>query len=143
MENKGYYLGISTDGLKIYLKKPSWDCGWYWGFGYLDGYNAKGKPTLKLHTHFDTMFLDTSEHIWGVDKIKQYFKTIELDDRSLWKLCDYMKSFYTLRDAAEVLFRGNSNITSRVENIASTSLSATINHEILPDLFRKIDALFE
>ena len=143
MENKGYYLGISTDGLKIYLKKPSWDCGWYWGFGYLVGYNAKGKPTLHMQTHFDTMFLTPSNGIWGVERFKQYFKTIGLPEPSLWKLCDYMKSFYALQDAAEVLFRGNSNITSRVETIANTSLSATINHEILPDLFRKIDALFE
>jgi hypothetical protein len=24
----------------IYLSPPSWDCGWYWGFGYLGNKNC-------------------------------------------------------------------------------------------------------
>ena len=33
-----YLLGKDEDGVKWYLRKPTWDCGWYWGFGYLDSF---------------------------------------------------------------------------------------------------------
>jgi len=35
---KKTFLGIS-EGEKIYLTAPSWDCGWYWRFGYLGNVN--------------------------------------------------------------------------------------------------------
>lgn len=33
------YLGTITGYGSIYLSKHSWDCNWYWGFGYLGNNN--------------------------------------------------------------------------------------------------------
>ena len=35
-QNGKYLLGINKEDKKVYLTKPSWDCSWYWGFGYID-----------------------------------------------------------------------------------------------------------
>lgn len=32
-------LGLSKDNEIIILKPPSWDCNWYWGFGYIGNMN--------------------------------------------------------------------------------------------------------
>ena len=42
-----------VDGNTIYLSSPSWDCGWYWGFGYLGNKDC--------HYHID-----------GLTKIEKY-----------------------------------------------------------------------
>lgn len=45
------YLGTTLDNEKLYLSKPSWDCDWYWGFGYVGNKN--------LHTHLNYLYLET------------------------------------------------------------------------------------
>ena len=39
--NKNNYLLGKRNGVKIWLVEASWDCGWYWGFGYIEEYNKK------------------------------------------------------------------------------------------------------
>jgi hypothetical protein len=39
------FAGTFADGEKVYLSQHSWDCDWYWGFGYVG--NAK------CNFHFD------------------------------------------------------------------------------------------
>ena len=34
-----YLLGINQENEKVWLEKPSWDCDWYWGFGYVEIFN--------------------------------------------------------------------------------------------------------
>ena len=41
LENKLQKIQLGTvDNESIFLSPPSWDCGWYWGFGYLDNKNC-------------------------------------------------------------------------------------------------------
>ncbi len=99
MANK-IYLG-SIDGESLSITKHSWDCEWYFGFGYIGNKN--------LHTHFDTTFINTgytrpddcnfSEHDWYV-------------------ICDYYRTAYALKEAYEVYYRGNSHVTS-LSNVTS------------------------
>ena len=46
-------LGIK-DGEKVWLEMPTFDCNWYWGFGYLETYTgsqpSKSRDILS-HTH--------------------------------------------------------------------------------------------
>ena len=48
------YIG-TVDGEKIYLSAPSWDCDWYWGFGYIETYTNNNNPNkskdIKSHQH--------------------------------------------------------------------------------------------
>ena len=41
------YLGNTTEYGRLYLSKHSWDCGWYWGFGYIGN--------SRLHMHIDSL----------------------------------------------------------------------------------------
>ena len=51
-----YLIGKDSDGIKIFLEEPSWDCGWYWGWGYLETYtnnrNIAASKDIDSHTHF-------------------------------------------------------------------------------------------
>lgn len=40
--NTGTYflLGCDSENIMYWLKSPSWDCGWYWGFGYIRSENG-------------------------------------------------------------------------------------------------------
>lgn len=39
-----YLLGRGTDKCHYWLEAPKWDCGWYWGFGYIETYMNDLKP---------------------------------------------------------------------------------------------------
>lgn len=36
---KIYLLGEDKCGDRYWLEEPFWDCGWYWGFGYIETYS--------------------------------------------------------------------------------------------------------
>lgn len=52
--NKGMLLGIRKDGQKVWLSEPKWDCGWYWGFGYLGEYSGREIEYLD-HSEFQKL----------------------------------------------------------------------------------------
>jgi len=111
----------------VYLKGFQWDCGWYWGGGYIGNKN--------FHAHFDGAFLaapDIRGHSLGNfvtpwTKLQDYQKgaavmsngcavwepiTFFLDDvpeyinKNWWRVKDLYKQFYALREAAEVFQHG-------------------------------------
>ena len=141
--NGCFYLGENQEGLHVYLQKPSWDCGWYWGFGYVKEFRGK-KQDYETHTHFDSLFLE--HNIF--DSYKRYFKTSVLNDEKIWLLLGFMKEFYISKNYAELLQYGN-YITSKAKNIlddknkeANQKEAERINKVLLPELFEKIECLF-
>lgn len=136
--NKTVYLLGKHDGKDTYLVAPSWDLGWYWGFGYLQTYMH---GDIDSHTHFDFEILSNGAYCF--DTFKNYFEEATLTDDEIWILCDYMKTFYTLRETAEVFRHGYSYITGQayMEEVKSKEIEEKINKEILPQLFKKIDEL--
>ena len=54
-----YLLGQDKDGINYWLESPSWDCAWYWGFGYVETYTNNRNPAkakdITLHTHLDSV----------------------------------------------------------------------------------------
>jgi hypothetical protein len=77
-------------GQRIWIEKHSWDCGWYWGFGYIGN--------TRLHCHFDGQFLDGN--VWlNPSKI---FEETWLTEKIWWVLKDLFKQAYILRECAEV-----------------------------------------
>ena len=148
INNKGYLLGVYDEDW-IYLQKPSWDCGWYWGFGYLH-YHSKNDRSWHCHTHFDSVFFDNGNctpkefnNLTSWDRLNKLdLCTLSKDER--WKLLDYMKTFYTLKESAEVFGRGGSHFTSKanMEIIKKEELVTIINKIMLPELFNNIEKLF-
>lgn len=138
-----YLLGErKEDGKMVYLEVPSWDCGWYWGFGYLETYTNNQNPQLAKdiysHSHFDTDILKGNSYPFN--NFKNYFNDTTLTDDEIWKLCDYMRSFYTLKSAATLFGSGNSHQTERatIKTLHDEGIANIINHQKLPLLFENI-----
>lgn len=138
IESRGYYLGKHS-GNKVYLAKPRWDCGWYWGFGYVQGYKRIG--TMVSHEHFDSLFLKNNIF----DSFKEYFsEECVLSDEQIWKLIELMKRFYILRQAADLFYRGSANVSSRnLPSVKNEDLANQINNDIMLDLFEEIEKIFK
>lgn len=122
------YLGINN-GEKIYLTAPSWDCGWYWGFGYVGNMNC--------HYHVDSMeknvpFYEAFEKHFGNSFI------IRTSDR--WTFSELFKSFYLLRQAAGMYHTGGAHLSTNPckDVIKNKSEEDRINSEVLPAIFDEI-----
>lgn len=142
---KIYLLGQDSDGTNYYLEAPSWDCGRYWGFGYIETYTNNKNPAkakdIRTHQHFDGLFLHGNKCAY--DLFKEFFTCTPLNDSEIWLLLDYMKTFYTLRESAELFGRGYSFFTERakIDTLKETDTADKINNDYLPALFEKIDNL--
>ena len=116
----------------IYLTSPSWDCGWYWGFGYLGNENC--------HYHIDG--LTEHESINLFDAFKKHFgeSLIIKNDNDLWKLCELFQTFYTLKETAELFRCGGSHYTENPckELLIDKNLVTKINEVLIPNIIDEI-----
>ena len=130
---KHTYLGI-VNNEKIFLTAPSWDCGWYWGFGYLGNNNC----------HY---------HINGLDKNKDLHTAITehfgdsfvIRPSDSWTFAELMNSFYKLKETAEVLGRGGSHLSTNPckDIIINKKEVERINNIVLPHIFDEIYKILE
>ena len=138
-----YLLGKGKDGQFYYLEKESWDCGWYWGFGYIHSFSNNRQPEkskdLRSHTHFDSLFL--KDKIF--DSFKDFFEETTLNNEEIWKLLDLMQSAYTLKETAALLSYGYSHFTSkaRMDLLANEEMRDKVNKEFFPAIFEEIRKL--
>lgn len=79
--------GTYADGELLFLEKHQWDCGWYWGFGYIGNKNS--------HFHFDSLFKDTKY-------ASELFKETHITNEDWWVIRDLFKQAYALKAAAEI-----------------------------------------
>ena len=142
-----YLLGKDADGTLYWLEEPSWDCGWYWGFGYIETYTNNKYPHLakdiNSHQHFDGLFL--SRNKCGFDAFKEFFVETPLSDNEIWELCDYMVTFYTLQKMAELYKHGWSQYTTRakLDILKNEEQRDFINNQALPQVFERIKKLLK
>lgn len=122
------YIG-KHENEKIYLTAPSWDCGWYWGFGYLGNNNN--------HYHVDG--LEKGKNMYD-GFIEHFGDSLVVRDSALWRLCELFKTFYILKQTAEVLGRGGAHYTSNpCESIIKNADEVTrINTVVLPAIFEEV-----
>ena len=138
--NEKFLMG-KVDSKNIYLSAPSWDCGWYWGFGYLGNKNC--------HYHLDG--LNRYENIHLFDAIKKHFGESlnpilqENEYKNLWTFVELVLTAYTLKETAEVLGRGGSHTTTNpLESlIKNTAEVKRINTVVLPAIFDAINDLLK
>lgn len=148
---KIWLLGQDEDGINYWLEEPSWDCGWYWGFGYIETYTNNRAPgaskDINSHCHFDSFWgpEGKSIDITNRDNFKKVFKKTTLTDNEIWELCDYMKTFYTLSSVAELFKHGYSWQTERakIESLESQEQNDLVNKVWLPEVFKRIQNIFE
>lgn len=137
-----YLLGKDSEGTLYWLEEPKWDCGWYWGCGYVETYTNNKNPQnardIKSHQHFDGLFFKKKKN--GYDAFKDFFVESVLTDKELWALIELMKTIYTLKETAEVLGRGGSHYTTNPckEIVINQDEVKRINEIVLPALFKAV-----
>lgn len=137
-----------VDNNNIYLSAPSWDCGWYWGFGYLGNenchYHVGGLNKIETYN-----FAKSTREYEFVD-LKTGFERhfgdsfiIRSSDR--WVFAELFSTFYKLTETAEVLGRGGSHLTSNPAKdiIINKDDTARINNIVLPAIFDEIYKIIE
>lgn len=96
--------GTSADGENVWLEKHKWNCGWYWGFGYLGNKNC--------HFHFDSLLYIKD----GKGSVKycasDLFESTPITDKQWWVIRDLFTQAYALRKAAEVYQYGGHQTTA-------------------------------
>jgi hypothetical protein len=126
-------LGI-VENEKIYLSAPSWDCGWYWGFGYLGNNNC--------HYHVDGLMKDKNLR----DGLIEHFgKTFIVRNSQTWVIAELFTTFYSLKETSEVLGRGGSHLTANPcsEIIKNVDEVKRINETVLPSIFDAIYTILD
>jgi len=135
-----FYLGQTADGQNVWLQDFKWDCGWYWGGGYLHTFTNNNNPTaskdIDSHYHFDGLGKDDNKNLY--DGFKSHIVKTPLTDKEIWHLCDLMAYFYTLRQSAEQVARGGANY-SHVEGMPKhkdlgKQLNEIIASEVIPQV---------
>lgn len=144
---KLYLLGKDQDGIKVWLKKPSWDCGWYWGFGYIATFENNKIVSSKQdrHTHWNGFIVggkigkEYVHHLYD----NPNFESCVLTKKESWTLAELMKTFYNLKEAAEFFGRGESHITENPcrQLLKKSEWVEEINQKLLPAVFAEIDQL--
>ena len=139
-----YLLGIDSDGIKHWLEKPSWQCGWYWGIGYVHTFTNNNNPEqskdIQIHYHFKN-FENDNRNIY--DGFKEKFTESVLSDKELWTFCELMKSAYILRSYSDMLYLGGAHYTKNPKKdlIKNPAEYERINKIVLPTIFDEIDKL--
>ena len=138
-----YLIGRDKNGDAIWLESAKWDCGWYWGFGYVETYTRQLDPAnskdIGSHQHWSGLLGKQRDGSYS-HHINEILEESVLSEAESWELSDMMKSFYALQEAAQVLSRGGSHLTSRGNRdaIKSEQMAKEINEKILPSLFQEI-----
>ena len=136
-DTKRYFLGVTTDNQYIYMSDFSWDCGWYWGGGYLN-IHTNNRKYADCMTHFDSVFFDRTSTVVEVDKnlhnislVKAMFQKSTLTEKEWWRLMDLMKQFYSLREGAEVFqYGGHYTSWGRTDKEINLGLAEELNNHI-------------
>jgi hypothetical protein len=120
------YLGVHNDQ-PIHLTKHSWDCDWYWGFGYLGN--------RSWHYHFSSVLKD------GL-RADQYFSSSRISNDDWWVIRELFAQAYALEDAYGVYLRNTAGQTNRkgvTDLVGDKELAARINL----DLEKILDKVWE
>jgi len=144
-----YLLGRNEWGELLWLEAPAWDCDWDWGFGYVEVYTGRGgrgrvspsKATdISSHSHFNGLvgiFDDSKKYISHLNESPRMKETV-LTDAESWELCDLMKSFYVLKDAAAIFHTGGSHLATSSVSLKSTETENYINQIAIPAITARV-----
>lgn len=143
-----FLLGESASGTRYYMEKFSWDCGWYWGGGYVETYTNNRNPEkskdIRSHQHFDGLFLNDRK-MNGFDKFKNFFVKTPFSDREIWQICELMKSFYICREYSDIINRGGAHYTTNpaADIIKSETEYHRINDTVIPAIAENLYKILE
>lgn len=131
----------------IFITKPSFDCGWYWSFGYLG--NKDLHYHLESYSHKEHHFIlndgttkciTENRNINMRDALLLDYELCENIKDNLWVFCELSTTIYDLKKAAEIFHIGGSHYT---ENPLKTLLkreylNTLLNETIIPKLCQEL-----
>lgn len=145
-----YLLGEDQGGTKYWLEEPSFDCGWYWGFGYVETYTYNNRPDLAKdsasHQHIDGLLgqqttydfekkcFVVGDYIHNLYDNPLFAKTT-FTSKEGWKLSELFQQFYLLRKMADFAHKelpGCNITTSPVDHGDMKNWYSKINNEMIP-----------
>jgi len=139
-----FLLGKDAEGISYWLTPASWDCSWYWGFGYVHTKNS--------HTHIDSSYMgrvefynttkgcwDRTEYIHNIYDCPTFAETTFTVNEG-WKLSELFATFYKLKETAELFHTGGAHITNNpLKDILKDKVQEDrINKELMPKVFEEI-----
>lgn len=136
-------LGEDSEGTQYYLADPSWDCGWYWGYGYIqsryshqhaDGEFKPDQPNDDRRREYNSYDGDTNIFT-GQFLVKKTFS-----DTQGWQLRELMATFYQLKHQAELVGRGGMHQTTNplADLLKDKKEAERINKILIPAVTSKI-----
>lgn len=136
---KRFYMG-RTNRRRIWLSVPSFDCGWYWGFGYLGNNNC--------HFHLnrlDSMDQTLARKHMHDQLIGLFGESLTIKGKQLWQFCEIALTIYALEKAAEVFGRGGSHTTTNpdADSLKAPDIVKHINDVLIPMQIRTLWALLD
>lgn len=141
---KIFLLGRDKDGINYWLEESKWECGWYWGFGYVETYTNNHKPHLSKdissHQHLSCIMEKKGDFLVHNIFDSPILVETTFSEKDGWILSELIKSAYQLKESAELFSRGGSHITTNpcYQLIKNQDWAIKINSEILPMIFEKI-----
>lgn len=151
-----YLLGTGSDGIAYWLEAPRWDCGWYWGFGYVETYKDNRRPDkakdIDSHQHIDSSFMgsvdvyDTDKQVWKKGEYihniydSPKFVNTTFSESEGWTLSELFATFYHFKKSAELFAKGGMHITTNplASNLKNETLSKKINEKLIPAITTEI-----
>lgn len=107
-----YYLGRGKeDGIYYFLQEPSFDCGWYWGVNYLEGFerlDLSRVDDIEFHEHFMnySSYRNQSWHDWLLKEVDS-----PLSEKDRWLIMEIAASLNVITKYMELSYIGGSNMT--------------------------------
>ena len=143
---KIYLLGETQDGRLLWLPEPSWDCDWYWGFGYVESYtnnkNPRNAKDLESHQHIKGLIGmhmgKDNAYCWNLYNSKILKNTTFTEDEG-WDLTELFTRFYLLKEAAEYYSTGYAGV-SNIEGFERKNKrkAKSINEKEIPEITERI-----
>ena len=140
-----YLLGQDAYGQNYWLEAPSWDCGWYWGFGYVETYannrNPQRSKDISSHRHIDGSFMGNvnGKYVHNIYECPIFVNTTFTEAEG-WILSELFKTFYSLKESAQMFGMGGSHIATNPLNdiIKNEEYVKHINTVLIPAITKKI-----
>lgn len=118
-----YLLGEDSTGTKYWLEAPTWDCSWYWGFGYVETYRNNHRPSsaadIDSHQHANGEYIAPNaagtDHTYNNDAnlfTGDFLVSKTFNEADGWTLRELFAQFYHLQEQAAFYGRGHMNISS-------------------------------
>lgn len=142
---KQFLLGSDKSGILYWLEESKWSCDWYWSVGWIETFTVNDNPKvsrdINSHTHFDSMMVITGKN-W-FDGFRETFTESVLTDKEIWIFVELMKSLYTVKEYAELVYRGCSNYTSNPSEIIIKNMEEynRINNAVIPAILSNVYSL--